>query len=197
MSDPLFSELVHVRKLPKRGSRRSYTADETICKSIAAAYGLVAIAEFKATAIATPWKGSGVKVVGTIDAQIVQPCARTAQALETSVDETFEATFVPQGSKLSLQKPNADGELVLDPLADDGPEVFVGDTIDLGEIWLEFFALGLDPYATIEGTQLPTDVVAELSLHNNIIGIKDSSGDMRSEERRVGKECRSRWSPYH
>ena len=22
-------------------------------------------------------------------------------------------------------------------------------------------------------------------------------GGMRSEERRVGKECRSRWSPYH
>ena len=22
-------------------------------------------------------------------------------------------------------------------------------------------------------------------------------GAMRSEERRVGKECRSRWSPYH
>src|SRR5687768_18345674 len=24
-----------------------------------------------------------------------------------------------------------------------------------------------------------------------------SSGEARSEERRVGKECRSRWSPYH
>src|ERR1051326_9615997 len=23
------------------------------------------------------------------------------------------------------------------------------------------------------------------------------AGDKRSEERRVGKECRSRWSPYH
>ena len=23
------------------------------------------------------------------------------------------------------------------------------------------------------------------------------SRDLRSEERRVGKECRSRWSPYH
>src|SRR2546430_14264509 len=23
------------------------------------------------------------------------------------------------------------------------------------------------------------------------------NGDSRSEERRVGKECRSRWSPYH
>src|SRR5688572_18823548 len=25
----------------------------------------------------------------------------------------------------------------------------------------------------------------------------DLAGDGRSEERRVGKECRSRWSPYH
>ena len=25
----------------------------------------------------------------------------------------------------------------------------------------------------------------------------DSSNTFRSEERRVGKECRSRWSPYH
>src|ERR1035437_5015702 len=25
---------------------------------------------------------------------------------------------------------------------------------------------------------------------------QDAQGDVRSEERRVGKECRSRWSPY-
>ena len=25
----------------------------------------------------------------------------------------------------------------------------------------------------------------------------DANADLRSEERRVGKECRSRWSPYH
>ena len=27
--------------------------------------------------------------------------------------------------------------------------------------------------------------------------LKIAAEDMRSEERRVGKECRSRWSPYH
>src|SRR5260370_39939288 len=31
---------------------------------------------------------------------------------------------------------------------------------------------------------------AELAIHPNC-------GTNRSEERRVGKECRSRWSPYH
>ena len=34
-----------------------------------------------------------------------------------------------------------------------------------------------------------------------VIGIGGGGGNavshMRSEERRVGKECRSRWSPYH
>ena len=27
--------------------------------------------------------------------------------------------------------------------------------------------------------------------------LEDERGTRRSEERRVGKECRSRWSPYH
>ena len=30
-----------------------------------------------------------------------------------------------------------------------------------------------------------------------VIGVIRLGGDDRSEERRVGKECRSRWSPYH
>ena len=30
-----------------------------------------------------------------------------------------------------------------------------------------------------------------------ILGCTNQAGEDRSEERRVGKECRSRWSPYH
>ena len=29
------------------------------------------------------------------------------------------------------------------------------------------------------------------------LGLKQAGTMLRSEERRVGKECRSRWSPYH
>ena len=33
----------------------------------------------------------------------------------------------------------------------------------------------------------------------NFVSVQDAQvfGNGRSEERRVGKECRSRWSPYH
>ena len=34
-------------------------------------------------------------------------------------------------------------------------------------------------------------------LAERIAVLKDSIRTTRSEERRVGKECRSRWSPYH
>src|ERR1041384_1565174 len=43
----------------------------------------------------------------------------------------------------------------------------------------------------------PPHVLAE---HNHPVGIEAQTRlaiDNRSEERRVGKECRSRWSPYH
>ena len=36
---------------------------------------------------------------------------------------------------------------------------------------------------------------AQLHIHHKPIGLLNVNG--RSEERRVGKECRSRWSPYH
>ena len=41
------------------------------------------------------------------------------------------------------------------------------------------------------------------SFNNTIVTLTDNEGNAlswasaRSEERRVGKECRSRWSPYH
>ena len=45
---------------------------------------------------------------------------------------------------------------------------------------------------TIVGNDVFKSTVAELEN----AGV-ELDGEARSEERRVGKECRSRWSPYH
>ena len=37
----------------------------------------------------------------------------------------------------------------------------------------------------------------QLSTHFTRSAVVQEPGTTRSEERRVGKECRSRWSPYH
>ena len=50
----------------------------------------------------------------------------------------------------------------------------------------------------LEGDELAVELERAKGLTEVRITSRES-GDiiMRSEERRVGKECRSRWSPYH
>ena len=41
------------------------------------------------------------------------------------------------------------------------------------------------------------DVIVGYTLYVKLLGERFAGKKLRSEERRVGKECRSRWSPYH
>ena len=50
---------------------------------------------------------------------------------------------------------------------------------------------------TNNGTNLNNKMIAELCKQFKIQHHNSSPYRPRSEERRVGKECRSRWSPYH
>ena len=48
--------------------------------------------------------------------------------------------------------------------------------------------------------ELLNALIEKILIHEavkNPDGTKDQEIEIRSEERRVGKECRSRWSPYH
>ena len=61
-------------------------------------------------------------------------------------------------------------------------------------------SIGLLPTAAFAGTHSPGEVfVANVSEELGKLGerLSDLLHAYRSEERRVGKECRSRWSPYH
>ena len=53
--------------------------------------------------------------------------------------------------------------------------------------------LGFKPYWTFVTGKNQNDV----TLQDMVTPAMREAADQRSEERRVGKECRSRWSPYH
>ena len=52
---------------------------------------------------------------------------------------------------------------------------------------------------TVSGvkTSLEVDAPSLLKAIAFFVGGSATANGKRSEERRVGKECRSRWSPYH
>src|SRR5260221_2670370 len=58
-----------------------------------------------------------------------------------------------------------------------------------------------DPAVEVELDRLAVMPIAQLRVRYREVFRGDPpkafGPDLRSEERRVGKECRSRWSPYH
>ena len=58
---------------------------------------------------------------------------------------------------------------------------------------LEAYRQRYRPIADLAGMAREFDAAGPLEVVEDRVG----TGSARSEERRVGKECRSRWSPYH
>src|SRR3712207_8561261 len=72
---------------------------------------------------------------------------------------------------------------------------------DIGVTGVQTCTLPIWVRATIESTEDTSVIEAMLNspfkpVEGKIV-YKKTEEDARSEERRVGKECRSRWSPYH
>src|SRR4030088_1735553 len=77
-----------------------------------------------------------------------------------------------------------------------GPHIFHTNSTEVFEYLSRFTEWR--PYehrvrANVDGMTLPIPI--NLDTVNQLYGMNLTS--LRSEERRVGKECRSRWSPYH
>src|SRR2546421_4056598 len=71
-----------------------------------------------------------------------------------------------------------------------------------------YFKLGVDRFPSVDlptvsvRTSLPGAAAEEVETLvsqpiEEAVNTVDGVDELRSEERRVGKECRSRWSPYH
>ena len=156
-SESPVSFAVHVARLPRKGVRVTIDADADQRAALAATHGLMSVDDFRADLDVTAWKKGGVKVEGRVVARIVQECVVTLEPVEETIDEAVSGLFVPEGSKLALPKRSAEGEILLDAEGEDGPELFSGDTVDVGQLAEEFFALGINPYPRRAGVAVNTD----------------------------------------
>src|SRR3712207_2326959 len=61
----------------------------------------------------------------------------------------------------------------------------------------DYTAVGFALASAISAATLIPLALQGAEVHSQITWISALNLEARSEERRVGKECRSRWSPYH
>ena len=148
---------VHAGRLPARGMTVVVEADPGQREALAAWHDLVSVESYRAELTVSPWKRHGVRVSGKVVADITQECVVTLDPVRATIDEAVEGIFLPEDSRLARGGFEDGGEVLLDAEGPDGPETFSGDTIDVGALAEEFFALAIDPYPRKSGAVLPAD----------------------------------------
>ena len=100
--------------------------------------------------------------------------------------------YIFSGNRL---KTNIGASYIVEHIFDDVlvKEILTDPAFGLGTVDRESWKTRTEPLR-----ELPAPCyVAYIGGGNALILFKEEVADCRSEERRVGKECRSRWSPYH
>jgi uncharacterized metal-binding protein YceD (DUF177 family) len=155
------SHLVSVARLPQKGMPVRMIATDKECTALAHEHGLQAVAHFSADITVAKWRRDGVRITGSVIADIVQTCSITLEPLPAHIDSEIDALFVPENSKLARPKIDENGEMILDADGPDAPETFAGDQLDVGTIVEEFFALAIDPYPRKEGAEFQLSAAPE------------------------------------
>jgi hypothetical protein len=127
-----FSRPLPVDRVPRKGSHEHVKADAAECAALARRFNLAALHAFSARLLAAPWRGGGLKVTGTVEADLEQTSVISLEPFRRSVSFPVERFFLP---------PKEAGDA-----AEDDADPIVNGVVDLGEIAAETLGLELDPY---------------------------------------------------
>jgi hypothetical protein len=129
---PEFSRPLQVDRVPRGGSFEKIAADPAECVALARRLAVPVIHALSATLKATPWRGGGLKLDGTLTVDLDQVSVVSLEAFRSSVTIPVLRYYLPAGALGEGEEEDAD------PI--------VAGHVDLGEAVAETMALELDPY---------------------------------------------------
>jgi hypothetical protein len=153
-----FRRTVSVSKIGEAGLQQTVTARADEFPAIARYLELAGVKSLKGEIALERWRGKGVRLVGSVIADVVQTCVVTLDPVDAHVEANFERGFLPPEKLRAVI--GDETEVVVDPTAEDPPEP-LGREIDLGEILIEELALNLDPYPRKPGVAYQGDAEAD------------------------------------
>ena len=149
MAEQPWPGLLRLSELARGPAKRRVVAGEEVRKELARRLGLDGLDRLEAEVEATPWL-DGAKLRGRFDALVRQTCGVTLEPLESRLEGDFDLKILPAGSPNAPAEPE---EMVLDPEAEDPPDLIEGAEIDLGALVVEQLALEIDPFPRKPGAE--------------------------------------------
>ncbi len=127
-----FSRPLLVDRVPALGSHERIAADDKECAALAKRLGIPKLHSLGGLLKASPWRGGGLKVTGTMQAEVDQVSVVSLEVFTSKVELIIERYFMP---------PRAGT-----PASEEDVDIIENGIVDLGEVAAETLALELDPY---------------------------------------------------
>jgi len=151
-----FRRLVPVSKIGDAGLVQTVETKPGEFEKIAAYLDLVAVRGLTAECTFARWRGKGVRVAGSLKADVTQSCVVTLEPVEAHVEAEFERRYLPEDALAADQHQK---EILVDAEGEDPAEPLPRE-IDLGEILIEELSLNLYPYPRKPGAEYHDDEAA-------------------------------------
>ena len=156
--EPEFSHPVRVNEIGKAGLEFTIEADEAERAAIAERLGVESVDLLKADIVAKRWRRTGARMIADVEARITRRCVVSLEEFEVPVSERFEVLYADPADDIAMVP--SEGELVLDPISAEPPEILEGGAFDAGEGVVQHLVLGLDPYPRKPGVEF-AEIVQE------------------------------------
>ena len=144
-----FQRLLAMRKVGDSGLVHEIAANGEELSRLAGFLGVLAVKGLRASFRISRWRARGIKLEGSLTADVVQACVVTLEPVESHVETRFERRYLPA----EMLEPAGEGDDVfVDPEGEDPPEPLTHE-LDLGEVVVEELALNIDPYPRKAGIE--------------------------------------------
>lgn len=149
MSGLTWIEAVPLAEIDRRDRTYVIEAGLEVRGQIAKRLDLVDLSRFEARAHLSSWL-DGATLSATWSADLVQSCCVTLEDVPVQLSGRFDIRVLPADSP---NAPHTEAETVIDPVAEDPPDVLEADIVPLGDYLIEHLALELDPFPRKPGAE--------------------------------------------
>ncbi|MGI9351496.1 MAG: YceD family protein [Rhizobiaceae bacterium] len=150
MNNHLLTKKVKLYGLPNSGKVVDLKADNAILEAIANITDADEVLDFEANLLVKPWNANGASVTGKIRTQIRQTCVVSLEEMENWLEFTVSRYFLPDNDPVFSNQLYQEGELMVDPEADDLPDHLEDSSIDIWAVLIEEMNLHIDPFPKLE-----------------------------------------------
>lgn len=155
-----FSRLVSIEDLNPGVIERRYSASESECAALAARFGVTALRNLEAEAVLRrKGRSDSIRLEGRLSAEVEQPCVVTLEPVTEAVEDSFELRFTLDPAKAQAESAATASDVVIDPEAEDPPELVGPKGIDVGEVIAQQLSVAINPYPRLPGVTLEQEVL--------------------------------------